>query len=359
MTCRKCKKEIPEGSQYCNHCGAKQTVERYHKRANGSGSIRKIGDKYQLTVTVFDPDRRSLSRRFDKKSDAVKAATQLREELVGLAEKKRDTATVGSLYKIWLEASAPKLSQDKQTAYKIAWRRIQKFEKTPIAALDLGDLQGLVAGLNYYPARDVKTLLSHIYKRACAQQDVTVNLAQYIELPQLVEKEPVPWTEHEVSQMWSAWSDGDPFVSYLLLMIYTGMMPGELMQCETAMVDLENQQIVGAGLKTKERRTKPIVIPTIMLPVMIDMIEKHPQKLVEIHSNAWYDEYHNCTARLGIRDLPPYACRHTTATALALNENIAPALITKIMRQTRPMTTERYKHADKDQLLNAIDQIKF
>ena len=29
MLCRKCKKEIPDNSIYCNFCGTKQTDERY------------------------------------------------------------------------------------------------------------------------------------------------------------------------------------------------------------------------------------------------------------------------------------------------------------------------------------------
>ena len=359
MICRKCQKLIPDGSQYCNHCGSKQTIERSHgKRPNGSGSVRKVGSKYECRVTVFDPDRRTLSRRYDKKSEALAAGPQLRAELAGLAGKTRDTATVGSLYQIWLEASAPKLSDSKQTAYRIAWSRIKKYERTPITALDLGDLQRLVADLTYYPARDVKTLLSHIYKRACAQQDVPTNLAQYIELPKLIEEEPVPFSEAEVAAMWAFWNDGDPFVGYLLLMIYTGMMPGELMQCQTAMVDLDAQKITGAGLKTKERKTKPIVIPTIIKPVVAKICQEHPEKLVDIKHNNWYEAYHQCTARIGIRDLPPYACRHTTASMLATNEKIAPALITKAMRQTRPMTTERYKHADDNQVLGALNKIK-
>ena len=357
MFCRKCHQTIPDESIFCLYCGSKQTKERAHKRSNGSGTIRKVGNKYELRLTVYDPDRRTISRRFDKKSEAQAAAPALRAELIGMADNKRETATVGAIYDLWLSTSATKLSGSKQTAYRIAWNRISKYKNAKIDALDLTDLQGLVAGLTYYPARDIKTLLSHLYKRACAQQDVPTNLAQYIELPPLQEAEPEPFSVAEVKQMWSAWSSGDSFVGYLLLMIYTGMMPGELLKCTQDMINWEDQTITGAGLKTKERKLKPIVLPTIILPVLIQICEVAGDKLVGIRRDAFYDEYHECTKRIGVRDLDPYSCRHTTASVLALNADIAPALITKAMRQTRPLTTERYKHADSDQIREALDQI--
>lgn len=358
MICRKCQKEIPEISTYCLYCGARQEILRSTtKRTNGSGTIRKVGNKYELRMTVFDPDRRTISRRYDKKSDAVAAAPALRAELLGAALKTRESATVRSLYDLWLSASAPKLSQSKQTSYKIAWNRIKKYENAHIDALDLGDLQGLVDGLTYYPAKDVKTLLSHLYKRACAQQDVPTNLAQYIELPELKETEPDPFTLDEVRAMWKAWENGDDFVGYLLLMIYTGMMPGELLKCTRSMVDLEGKKIEGAGLKTRERKTKPIVLPVTIIPVLSRILVKTTDKLVQLRRDEFYLKYHECTKRIKIRDLDPYSCRHTTASVLAADETIAPMLITKAMRQKRPLTTERYKHADADQIREALDKI--
>ena len=358
MNCRKCGKEIPEISIYCLYCGTRQEILRSAtKRTNGSGTIRKVGNKYELRISVFDPDRRTISRRFDKKSDAVAAAPQLRSELLGFTLKANQRTTVKELYDLWLSASAPKLSKSKQTAYKIAWNRIKVYQRAYIHELDLTDLQALVECLTYYPARDVKTLLSHIYKRACAQQDVTTNLAAYIELPELKEKEPEPFTLDEVRAMWKAWENKDDFVGYLLLMIYTGMMPGELMKCTKSMVDLEGKKIEGAGLKTRERKTKPIVLPTTIIPVLSRILDATTDKLVQLRRDEFYLKYHECTKRIKIRDLDPYSCRHTTASVLAADETVAPMLITKAMRQKRPLTTERYKHADTDQIREVLDKI--
>lgn len=51
-------------------------------------------------------------------------------------------------------------------------------------------------------------------------------------------------------------------------MIYSGMMPGELMQAEKKMTHWDTQEIIGCGLKTKKRKETPIVIADIVVPVL-------------------------------------------------------------------------------------------
>ena len=158
--------------------------------------------------------------------------------------------------------------------------------------------------------------------------------------------------------MWAAYREGDMFVGFALIMIYSGMMPGELFACKKTMIDFENQTIIGAGLKTKERRNKPIVIPDFIIPIVREIYDSHNyESLVGMGRDRFYERYHEMSERLGIRDLPPYACRHTTATALALGDVVPPSVITKVMRQKQMTTTERYKHVDDQTRLEALNRL--
>ena len=137
-----------------------------------------------------------------------------------------------------------KLSKNKQVSYKIARKRIEKIMAFPIDVLTVDDLQKVINEEcdTFYPARDVKSLLSHLYKRAMASNTnrgrITQNLSEFLVLPEMNEKEAVPLTEEEVALLWKRYDAGDAFVGYILLLIYTGMMPGELLICKKDMVDL-------------------------------------------------------------------------------------------------------------------------
>lgn len=56
MTCKKCKKEIPDNSKFCNLCGANQTVKMRNikSRGNGQGTVFKTASgKYKAEVVLY------------------------------------------------------------------------------------------------------------------------------------------------------------------------------------------------------------------------------------------------------------------------------------------------------------------
>ena len=67
MFCRKCKKEIPEGSAFCCWCGTKQTAVRppVKTRGNGTGTVYKRGKTWEIQVTLgfrYDAETGKLKR---------------------------------------------------------------------------------------------------------------------------------------------------------------------------------------------------------------------------------------------------------------------------------------------------------
>lgn len=142
-------------------------------------------------------------------------------------------------------------------------------------------------------------------------------------------------------------------------MIYTGMMPGELLHCRKDMIHLDSHQIIGAGLKTAERKNRPIVIADFLMPVvqaLIDYTGDAPL-LCDTYKKAFYKKYYDCLDRCGCRKLTPYSCRHTTATACAVGAKIAPSVIQRIMRHAQLSTTQLYIHPDESAVLDAINTL--
>ena len=126
------------------------------------------------------------------------------------------------------------------------------------------------------------------------------------------------------------------------------------------MVDWDASQIIGCGLKPRTEKRLPIVFPDMIAPVLVNLIEKSKSKVgyvIGMNKDNFYAEYHaTALKRVGVRDLPPYSCRHTTATALALG-NIAPSVIQEVMRHTKFSTTQRYIHPDRESALAAVNSI--
>ncbi|MGN0964329.1 MAG: tyrosine-type recombinase/integrase [Dysosmobacter sp.] len=322
------------------------------KRGNGQGTARKRGKSWTaiwtLGTVVEDGRLRQIRQTkggFKTKTEALSYAANPPTETSD-----RKVPTLQDYWEIWSSTSLPKLSKSKQTAYKIAKKKVERIMLLPVDKLSIKILQDAVDAKapTYYPAKDIKAVLGQLYKRAVAEGWVTTNLADYIELPPLEEEELQPFNEKELRSFWDAYGKGDEFVGFILLMIYTGMMPGELMQMKKDMIDWDAREIRGCGLKTKKRKDTPIVFPEIIAPVLLDLCQRSKSRIGNVlcmNRDRFYPAFHDALARCGVRDLKPYSCRHTTATALALG-NIAPSVIQEVMRHTKFSTTQRYIHPD-------------
>lgn len=372
--CIKCGAELPEEAIFCHICGKKQVQEkrRGRMRQNGQGNAYRRGSTwtgraagYSYTVTDENGDAKMIRKRPTKGGFKTKTAALEWAAAQDAEQKRKEPPTLLELWQGWSENDLLTRSKDKQLAYKKARERIEPIIARKISDLTIDDLQSTVnAGAkSYYTARDMKSLLSHLYQRAMASGGssgwVTVNLSRFIVLPELEEKVPEPFTEDEVSAMWKAWDKGNVFVGYMLLMIYTSMMPGELLSCKTDMIDYDRHEIYGCGKKTKKRKDTPIVFPEFIEPVLKELSEKSTSKTGKIFGGdegTFYSAYHSATKAIGVRDLNPYSCRHTTATE-AVKKGVELPVVQQIMRHSKLASTQRYIHVSTEAAHKAINQL--
>lgn len=366
MTCPKCKKDSPVQAVFCMYCGSPMSAPVRHRtrRGNGLGTAYKDSGRgnwiAEITVGYTADGKRKSRRKYG--FPTKKAALEALHDLVNAPDSPKPV-TLTEYYDSWLASDAPKLSSSKQIAYKIAWKRLEALHSVPVSKLSVILLRDAVNEQcdTFYPARDCKSLLSHLCKLAIADGQLQSNPSQYITLPELSESKRVAWTSQDLAIMWRDHANGIPMASYLLLMTYTGMMPGELWSCRKSMIHWDEHTIVGAGLKTDVRKAVPIVLADIVIPVLRTVCGFTPdepdQCLADQIRSEFYESYHKYLQQSGLPDRPMYTCRHTTATALAVGTDVSPSIIQQVMRHAKFTTTERYIHPDVSDALNAVNKL--
>lgn len=373
MICRFCSKEIPDGSSFCNWCGklvGKLPRQQKPYHANGYGYVfKRDGAKtYTARVTDMAMSRMTPDGKFHRKfvqKGGFKTESEARLWCSDWYRHRIERPAAPALMKYWelyRTGEFTKLSKSKQTAYNKAWERLLPIASIGIDKLTVADLRKVVdeQSTSYYTGRDMKVLLNHLFDLGGADGYCQKDLPSYIILKEHEEKEATAFTTDEMIKMWKAYESGDKRAAWPLLMIYTGMMPGETMGLRVEMIDLEARTITGAGLKTSVRKKSYVYLSPTIIPVIEDLIgDRSEGKLFRRNKDKLYDDYHAFTRDTGVRDLEPYSCRHSTGTALAVDQNISPETIRKVMRWSKTSNMiARYAHPSDTDALKAVELLQ-
>ncbi len=335
------------------------------KRGNGQGTVYRRGRTWTARVVVgwkVADDGHAIpvyrtKGGFPRKKDALDYIPTLKQE--------KPKAKAPKLIDYWTtyhDGEFQQLSKSKQTAYSGAWNKLTLIHYRPVDQLTVAEIRDNVSRVanTYYTVRDCKTVLTRLFELAGADGWCNKDLPSYIVLPKLEEKERQVFADTEQYNLWKLYESGDLRAAIPLLMIYTGMMPGEMQRLNVENIDIDNRKITGIGIKTKVRKESPVFLPNDILPVVEDLIANAQPSgyLWPRNENRWYADYYAALETAGCRRLEPYCCRHTTATRLAITENIAPQTIRRMMRWSTTKMLDRYAHPDEADVLEAADTIK-
>lgn len=322
------------------------------KRGNGEGSVVRYKNGWRAIIVTGWRDETHPTKHtkvFPTAAEARHYISSYRSHSVPAL-----SHTVQDYWCIYRDNGLLKLSSSKQTHYRTVWNRISEVAKEDISSLTVARLQSLVNGYTYYPARDIKSLLSHLYKLAIADGVCSANLSSFIVLPELNEGETVPFTRDEVERMWEDYAK-HPETGLALLMTYTGLMPSEAAKVTEDKVDWDRQLITEVGSKTDRRKSAAVPIPDRMVPVLKDLLDKGKNGSVMPYKMDTYRKaFKGMVERIGADSrCTPYSCRHTFATMLATE--VPAHVLAKLMRNDIRVTTKYYVHTDAQTLLDEVN----
>lgn len=322
---------------------------RSAKRPNGMGGAYKRGRYWQAEISTFYQGHRIRQRKsgFKTKKEALQFI-----ERGGFNAPERKILM--EIYLPWSERHYSKISKNRVYSYKKAWERLKPIHYRDINELKFDEMQRIIDGIDsYYVAKYMKFILTQLYREAIKNKITDVNIAEYIELPKNHEETKEPYSLEEVELMWKKLPE-IPFLAYPLIMIYTGMRPGELFKLEKKHIDFERNLIIGSGSKTELGQEAPVIFPDIIKP----LLENYESLAFRKHQDKFYADYKEAMAAAGLPESKtPGSCRHTCSTWLT-SLNTPPALIRRIMRHTSYKTTIRYTHFQVDQEIQALNSMQ-
>ena len=366
MICKKCNKSIPDGALFCCWCGARQD-EPTHKpkgRGNGQGSIyrAKCGTwTAEVTLGYYVQDgklKRKRARKygFRTKREAVAYIETLRTN----PEQPKSIAMSALMER--LKPDLEVLSKSKQTAYRIAWNKIKdEIGWRTIDSFSVPELQDLVdsSAPSFYTRRDIKALISKLYGIAIRDDFEDKNRADFIKLPKLVETEREIFSDEDMRLLWSDYAaTHDKITAGMLIMLYVGIRPGELLTIRAENVHPEAHYMTG-GIKSERGKRRKLILPDKLLPIVREMLTQQKDGLLCWYKNKndFYDEWAAKRTVLGIREqLTPYCCRHTYITRLTAL-GVSPAMLQELAGHEDYDTTLDYTHLSVQDRLDAVNRL--
>ena len=281
---------------------------------------------------------------YEKKADALTALAQYNLEPYDPAKRAK---TVSEVYYAWSAEYFPTIKSP--GVYRAAWKVLEPIGNRQIVELGLDDWQFIIdtSDKNTPTLTNVKLLLSLMYEYAVIHEIAPAakhDLVQYIRIPK---KNPNAitrkvFTREEIRALWSR----DDMTSRIaLILIFTGLRVGELLELKDEDVDFDIQKISVTHAKTASG-IREVPIADKILPLMRKyMSEPRP----------YYKKVHPMIKAIGHT---PHDTRHTFAT-LATEAGIDQRLIDAILGHSpgSNMALKVYTHFSLEAKLEAVNNL--
>lgn len=363
MQCRKCREQLPEGAAFCPSCGTKQqTASKKHlKRPNGFGTIYKLSGRRRKPWAIRK-DGQYLGA-YETRTAALEAL----DKMAGTPVRDTYNYTFADVFKAWKPEHFPELTDAGRTQYEHDFDTIFKeLHDRKFRELRTADFQAI---LDRYADRSVSTvnkykqLLTQMGKWAMREEIVTANFASFCKLHGRASKAQEPMTDEEISRIEKA-AETNEAAKIVCMLLSTGMRIGELFRLPLA--DYHGDYVVG-GEKTKAGRDRIIPIREEGRPHFEYFARQSEGMELLLDSYAGNRDLANFRKRdyarlldeLKIpRSKSPRSTRTTYGTR-AVAENLAPAVLQKVMGHKDFSTTQKhYNRPDAAVLVKAVSRAR-
>lgn len=376
MQCIKCKKELPEGAVYCLYCGKKQVSatkrKRHAKRPRGSGTICKLSGKRSKPFQAFFPaywgdSKHAVRKVLGTYATYEEADAALRKALA--IGREAHEKTLDDIYNRFAAGNYfAALSQSGQDSHEKAYKYMANIKDTPVVDLSTTTFQGVVdgmkeKGLSRETMAKVRNLASLLCKECMRAKLMDINFGALVQLPREEKAERRSFSLVELSKTWTKAESGDKTAQAVILLCYTGMRPSELLgvRIEQHIRQRKAWTYIQTGSKTDAGRNRIIPVPDVVIPFLDALKGNRDIGLllptstgVQWREDNWRKrKFYPLMAELEIKDVTPYACRHTYSN-LQKRRNVDPEIMMEVMGHADYSTTVEHYHSTTDDDIDRI-----
>ncbi|WP_208585761.1 tyrosine-type recombinase/integrase [Gracilibacillus suaedae] len=343
------------------------------KNPNGYGSVFKLSGKrrrpfaVRITVGWDDEGKQQYDYLgyYASRKEAMVALAEYNENPYALESTK---ITFASMYQMFYKEKFKNIPNHKEKSskngYSAAYNHSKDLHEMRFIDIKTSHLQDLIdkCEKGHGTKRKIKVLFNQMYKFAMKNDMVSKDYSKYIVMPKNESgSNRSPFTQHEINLLWDNIGHIED-VDTALIMIYSGLRPGELIEIKNKDIHLKERHFRG-GIKTAAGKNRIIPIHKKIHTLIEKRMDPENEYLIVNQDNkhlSYYTYYHNrwkkMMEQLGLNH-KPHDCRHTFAT-LMNNAEANKVAIQRIMgHASKDITDKVYTHKDIEQLLIAIDML--
>lgn len=283
------------------------------KLPNRTGTICRLSGNRRkpYMVRIYTASGYSILGYYRLRSEAVTALMIAVNNTI--ASPQSPNATLSEVYAMWSTKHFPTITAGSRYQYEQAWRTLTPLHTHSIRHITVAQIESTVESVNAAPStrKTIKTLLNQVYATAMRYDLADRNLADLIDIetpvPQKVTRK--VFTFAEVTDLFNR---QNPIDRAILIAIYSGMRPGELLALDRTHIDLGSGCFRIPGSKTKSGLNRTIPIHPAISSIVSEMVLK-PGNLLRTNHNKplKYGTYKSALAILGHT---PHDTRHTFAS---------------------------------------------
>lgn len=289
--------------------------------------------------------------------------------------------TFKEVYEKWSLREFPGMGSSQINLMKVSFNRFESLHGLKMADIRKKHLQSVFdtnTQISKVYQEKMKSLLRRMY-RYCIEYDILQkDYSEFVTLTASDNDKPIhsPFTAEEIKALWDNVDMGVPLqysakdtrdifpVDLILILIYTGMRPGEILAIQNDNIFLNDRYMIG-GLKTAASKNRIIPIHDDIFPLVEKRAKQGGKYFVKYKSDnppilSQFRKYmfDPVMKELKLTHLP-HDGRHTFAT-FADNSEVNPVMVKRIMGHAIPDITQRvYTHKDAPDLVNAVNKITF